>query len=77
MAALDGWASLDPGRTFESDASIGPPRATITVSYDDVAANEETEAEAAGKARFLHECDAVEQSEWESVVAVATAVASE
>ena len=71
IAALDGWASVDPGRTFESDTSIGPPRATVTVNYDDVAANDETEAGAAGKARFLHECDVVEPDEWESVVAAA------
>jgi hypothetical protein len=72
MAALDRWASNDPGRSFESDASILPPRATITVDYGDVAANDEDEAEAAAKARFLHECDVVESSEWESVVAIAS-----
>ena len=77
IAALDGWASEDPGRTFESDTSIGPPRATVTVDYDDVAANDENEAKAAGKARFLHECDVVDPAEWESVVAIAAAVASE
>jgi hypothetical protein len=72
MAALDGWASKDPGRSFESDASILPPRATITVDYGDVAANDAEEAEAAAKARFVHECDVVELSEWESVVAIAS-----
>jgi hypothetical protein len=67
-------ASCGAGRVFDSDASIGPRRATITVDYGDIAANDE---EAAGKARFLHECDVVQPVEWVSAVAVAVALASE
>jgi hypothetical protein len=65
------WVSIEPGRSIESDAIIDPQRATVTVVYNDVDAPDEREARLECESRFLEECDVVEPSEWETVVAVA------
>ena len=65
------WVSVEPGRSMESDAIIDPQRATVKVVYDGVDASDEREARLECESRFLEECDVVDPSEWESVVAVA------